>query len=139
MALFKLKPIDTIDFATLVRPVSPNTFLLCPSGFSVSAPEQEAPMFEVSSDTLVSAWLDMIGDQARTVEVDRSDNGFQRTFVQRTWFAGFPDVITVLFIALSTETSTLAVYSRSQYGISDLGANKKRITTWLSALAQRLD
>lgn len=138
MPLFRLKPIDAIDFATLVRPTSPNTYLVCPIGFSVAELDQEAPIFKVSRNTLVSAWLDMIQDQARTVEVDKSDDGYQRTFVQRTWLAGFPDVITVRFIAPSEETATLAIYSRSQYGHGDLGANKKRVTAWLSDLAQRL-
>ena len=138
MPLFGLKPIDEIDFATLVRPTSPNTFLVCPAGFSASAPDQEAPMFNFSPDTLLSAWLGMIGDQPRTLEVNKSDDGLQRTFVQRTWFAGFPDVITVQVIALSSETSTLAIYSRSQYGYGDLGANKKRVTAWLSDLNPKL-
>ncbi len=138
MPLFGLKKIDAIDFATLVRPTSPNTFLVCPASFSLAEADQEAPIFPHSRDTLISAWVDLIRNQTRTVEIVTSGDGFQRTFVQRTRFAGFPDVITVQFIALSTETCTLAVYSRSQYGRSDFGANKKRVTAWLSDLGDLL-
>ena len=138
MALFKLKPIGTIDFARLARPVSPNTYLICPPGFSASAPDQEAPIFPHSRDRLISAWIDLIRNQARVVEIDKSDDGFQRTYVQRTRLAGFPDIITVQFIALSSEACTLAVYSRSQYGRSDFGANRKRVAAWLTDLEKRL-
>ncbi len=32
-------------------------------------------------------------------------------------------------------TGTLAIYSRSVYGRSDFGANKRRITDWLARLS----
>lgn len=138
MDLFKLKPITPIEFATLVRPGSPNTYLVCPTGLSDCGPDKTSPIFEQARDTVLSAWLEMIERQPRTIETNPSTDGYQRTFVQRTRLLGFPDVITVQFISISPESSTLAIYSRSQYGHSDLGANKKRVMAWLSDLENRL-
>ena len=50
-----------------------------------------------------------------------------------TLFA-FPDYISVKFIEIDANTSTLAVLSRSRLGQSDLGVNEKRITAWLAQL-----
>jgi uncharacterized protein (DUF1499 family) len=44
----------------------------------------------------------------------------------------------VRFLETPDGGSTLAVYSRSFYGRSDLGANKKRLDAWLEQLAARL-
>ena len=46
----------------------------------------------------------------------------------------FPDTIQVDFLSLGENRSTLAIYSRSKYGYSDLGTNRARIERWLSRL-----
>jgi uncharacterized protein (DUF1499 family) len=138
MALLKLKPIDAIDFATFSRPTSPNSFLVCPHGFSRAEPDQEAPIYSHSIDSLISAWTKVIAANPRTKEIQRSADGIQRTWVQRSLLMGYPDVITVEFIRLSAESATLAIYSWSQYGHSDFGVNRRRIAAWLSNLSRRL-
>ena len=56
MALFKLKPVETIDFSTLERLPSPNSYLVCPPSFSAADADQEAPIFEPTVQTLLAAW-----------------------------------------------------------------------------------
>ncbi|MEM0922633.1 MAG: DUF1499 domain-containing protein [Pseudomonadota bacterium] len=56
-----------------------------------------------------------------------------RTFVQRSKLVGFPDFLTVKSVPVAGGAS-LVVYSRSQYGYSDLGVNKARVEDWLSKL-----
>jgi uncharacterized protein (DUF1499 family) len=63
-----------------------------------------------------------------------SNDGWQFDYVQRTAYWRLPDIITVRFIETEHGRSTLAVYSRSVYGHSDLGANKARIEAWLAKL-----
>ena len=58
----------------------------------------------------------------------------QYDYVQRSALWRFPDLVTVRFIAVSPETSTVAVFSRAIYG--DLGVNRKRVTAWLRLLGE---
>ncbi len=70
--------------------------------------------------------------------------GTRRTTVRRRpsgqrssgWLGS--DTIVVQFLDRPDSQSTLAIYSRSQLGESDLGANKARIERWLSRLAEQI-
>ena len=76
----------------------------------------------------------MIAHQPRTREIAGNPDTRQYDYMQRSWLFRFPDTVTVRFIALGAGRSTLAVYSRSHYGYSDLGVNQARVRAWLSAL-----
>lgn len=136
MPLFPLKTIESINLATLSRPPSPNTAFAAPIGFSSAAIDLEAPEFGCSAAALADIWELVINDLPRTTEHARSPDGMQRTYVQRTALMGYPDVITLEFVAISDAQSSIAIYSRSQYGYSDMGANKRRVKAWLEALNQ---
>lgn len=139
MALFKLKSIEPINFATLVRPTSPNTYLVCPEGFSAVKPDQEAPIFSAALETVVKAWETVAAEQPRMTEVeDLRTERPQRTYVQRTALMGYPDIITVQIIDMNGDGTSIALYSRSQYGYSDMGANKRRVTDFLIRLEQAI-
>jgi len=56
--------------------------------------------------------------------------------VQRSALFRFPDTVSIEVIPLGDSRSTLAIYSRSTYGYSDLGVNRKRIERWLARLAE---
>lgn len=139
MALFKLKPVEAVDFKSLVRPSSPNTYLLGPPDQISAAVDQPAPVFDCPGSRLIAAWESAVGTFPRMKELDQEQDGQQRTYVQRTAFLGFPDIITVRFMDLDEGKSTLALYSRSQYGYSDAGANRRRVRKLLSALTASLD
>jgi uncharacterized protein (DUF1499 family) len=59
--------------------------------------------------------------------------------VARTATLNFPDLITVQVRADGPAASTLVLYSRSVYGYSDFGANRKRVIAWLAALDTTLN
>ncbi len=92
-------------------------------------------VFDVSVDQLRERWREVVAVQPR-VEL-LAEGGEQFDYVQRSARFRFPDIITVRFISVSPSQSTLAVYSRSVYGKSDFGVNRKRIEAWLSALGGR--
>jgi len=54
---------------------------------------------------------------------------------QRSLIFRFPDTIDIAVIAVGSDKSTLAIYSRSRYGRYDLGANGRRVEGWLEQLA----
>ena len=46
----------------------------------------------------------------------------------------FPDTVRIEFIPVDAERSTLAIYSQSQIGHSDMGVNLERVKRWLKYL-----
>ena len=58
----------------------------------------------------------------------------QAFWVARSAVFNFPDVISAEIRANTPETSTIVLYSRSIYGSSDLGVNRKRLVAWIAAL-----
>ena len=52
----------------------------------------------------------------------------------RTPLLRFPDLVSVEVLLVDGNRSTLAILSRSVYGHSDLGTNRRRVTAWLDTL-----
>lgn len=125
-----------IDFSTLTRHARPNQYLMCPSDFCAAKPDAVSPVYEGPVATLRDRWSIMIARQPRVEQIAVSADGLQYDFIQRSLVMRFPDTITVRFIPLNETQSTLAIYSRSHYGYSDLGVNRQRIEAWLKALQE---
>ncbi len=134
---FVLGPIERakVDFATLVPPKTPNRYLVCPPGLCAAGADAKSPVYAMSAAALETAWRTMIAGQSRIEELDATPGERQYDLVQSSALFGFPDTVTVKFVALTPATSTLAIYSRSHYGFSDLGANKRRVRSWLAQLS----
>jgi len=128
---------SAVDFATLQLGPKPNQYLVCPPGFCQSEPHREAPTYAVSAERLEQAWFEMIERQPRVTRLGSTESA-QYDFEATTALMGYPDTVTVRFIESDEGSSMLAIYSRSHYGHSDLGANKKRIDSWLEMTAQAL-
>jgi uncharacterized protein (DUF1499 family) len=122
-----------MDMAAIVRPASPNTALAGPAGFS-PMPDIVTPSFAVPPDRLYAAILAVSAVQPRTYPAAEYAYIHQAHFVARTAVLNFPDLVTVSVSGPAEGPSTLVVWSRSVYGRSDLGANRKRVETWLGAL-----
>ena len=80
----------------------------------------------------------VIASEPRMTQVASDDGTLTDRYIQRSGRLGFPDTIVVQFFDRGSSRSTLAIYSRSQLGRSDLGANKARIERWLSRLAEHI-
>ena len=59
-------------------------------------------------------------------------------YVARSAVFNFPDLIMAQVQKDGADGSRLILYSRSVYGESDLGVNRKRVETWLAALQTKL-
>ena len=136
MLEFVLGPVEfmAIDFATLKKTPKPNQYLVCPPNFCAEKPDRESPEFEFGAATLSARWQAMAARQPRTSQTASDPASRQIEYVQRSWLFRFPDTVTVQFVPLGAGRSTLAVYSRSHYGHSDMGVNAKRVETWLAAI-----
>ncbi|MGL4240358.1 MAG: DUF1499 domain-containing protein [Beijerinckiaceae bacterium] len=126
-----------VDFETFARGSRPNTALACPSGFCRNAAADFDPgVYPMPEEELRRRFTAAALAEPRVVPVFRNDAPglpTQDRYIQRSGSMSFPDTIDVRFISLTENTSTLAVYSRSQIGYRDFGVNLARIRRWTEA------
>jgi uncharacterized protein (DUF1499 family) len=134
--LFGEPDLGPVAFEQLERRTSPNDALSCPEGVCKAPADIEAMLYPVTARDLRIAFSKMIASEPRLTTVDTNAATLTDRYIQRTGRLGFPDTIVVQFFDRPDGRSTLAIYSRSQLGESDLGANKARIERWLSKLAE---
>ena len=123
-----------VDFANITRSGKPNDFLMCPKDLYADA-DAQAPVFPLSADELRASLHASLQNEPHLTRMDETTSA--ERYVQKTALMRFPDTISVRFIALSATTSTIAIYSRSRLGYSDLGVNKARVERWVAALSEQ--
>jgi hypothetical protein len=74
-----------------------------------------SPIFDMPWDQLREYRKEMIAGTPAILEVSEFEQR-RAVYIQRSPIFGFPDIVTVEFVALGPELSSLAVYSRSCYG-----------------------
>ena len=120
-----------IDFAALARPATPNTYLACPKGRCAAPADEESPVLPVPAARLLELLRATLPAEPQTRLVRDEPDLLRLVLVQRSRVFRFPDTVTVQVFPLPQGGSTLAMYSRSNYGRSDLGVNKARIRRWM--------
>lgn len=128
------------DFETLVRSRTANDALACPPDLCRAESDFDPGVYPGSDEELRRRFTAFALAQPGVVPVYRSDapgRPMQDRYVQRTRLMRFPDTIDVRFIALGNDSSTLAVYSRSQIGRRDFGVNLARIRLWTDSAMVR--
>ena len=118
-----------MDMSALVRPGTSNTALAAPAGFRPE-PDIVTRRYGVPPRQLYDAVRRVALAQPRTYAHVAYDDRLQAHFVARSAVFNFPDLIAVQV----TPDSGLILWSRSVYGESDLGVNRKRLQAWLAAL-----
>lgn len=126
-----------MDVAHLVRPSSPNTALAGPAGFA-PPPDIVTPPYALPSGTLFTLVQAVAASEPRTYQAALYPAQHQAHYVARSAVFNFPDLIMVQVQPAGPGGSFLIIYSRSVYGRSDLGVNRKRVETWLAALQTKL-
>jgi uncharacterized protein (DUF1499 family) len=125
-----LPPPRPIDFATLARPATPNTALAAPAESTPIVPDialapLSRPPEHVRDAVLAAATADSVFDHGAT--------GDQLHWVARSSLFNFPDLITAEITADGNGTR-LILWSRSVYGRSDFGQNRKRLARWITTI-----
>ncbi|HIG23405.1 MAG TPA: DUF1499 domain-containing protein [Henriciella marina] len=127
----------TLSFETLVRPDSPNTYLVLPSSLSSTADADEtSPVFGEPAEALYQRLKMLAGDKDGWTIAAHDDEKKQLEIVATTKLLKFKDDVSVRVFAAKdgVQTSELAVYSRSRLGKYDFKANQKRVHSLLSEL-----
>jgi uncharacterized protein (DUF1499 family) len=123
-----------VNFQELERRDTPNDYLVCPDDYCKKAkPDRMSPVFPMPAAELKKRVAVLLSKAPRTQIVSSDDTHIVAE--QRSAVFGFPDTIDIAIIAVAADTSTVAIYSRSRYGYSDLGANGRRVDGWLEKLA----
>jgi uncharacterized protein (DUF1499 family) len=125
-----------LDLRTLVRPKSPNHYLVAPAGYGGAAADTEAPRFALAPAELAEVVRRVALGERRTALVGEARERLAIEVVQRTPVLRFPDSITIEVLPSEDGGATLALYSRSRYGYGDFGVNRRRVERWLGLIAQ---
>jgi uncharacterized protein (DUF1499 family) len=128
-----LPPPAPLDMTRLVRPASPNTALAAPAGF-VPAPDVVTRRYDATPERLFAAVQSVALSRPRTFAHAVFPDRRQAHFVVRSRLVNFPDLVAVQV----TPESELILWSRSVYGRSDFGVNRRRLEEWLVALDSAL-
>jgi uncharacterized protein (DUF1499 family) len=122
-----------MDVTQIVRPSSPNTALAAPAGF-VPAPDTITPDYAVPPLRLFRVVEEVAAGEPRTYPAVTYASALQAHWVVRSAVFNFPDLVMAQILPGEAGGSRLVLYSRSVYGYSDLGANRKRVGEWLAAI-----
>lgn len=136
--VFGAPDLGPVNFETLVRRSRPNDALAAPDGLCRNArPDFATPVYAVPAERLRAIVAEVAHADAETQIVFSAQWEEQDRYVARSPVMRFPDTINVRVIPIAADASTLALYSRSQIGLSDLGVNRKRLERWLDRIAAR--
>ena len=130
----RLKPGEAVRLSELRSPLPKNGFLACPPNYCAASEAIKSPVFDMAWDRLRDYWVEMISGERRIVRA-AADLGPRRyAYIQHSPVFRFPDIVTVEFVPLGPDRSSLALYSRSRYGEYDFAKNRKRVERWLFLL-----
>jgi uncharacterized protein (DUF1499 family) len=131
-----LRPDEVINFASRNSSGRDNVFAMCPPRFCTPEADRESPIFELPWERLRDYWREVIAAQQSIEQVAADAEQRRFTYIQRSPVLRFPDIVTVEFVALGDDKSSLAIDSRSRYGKGDLGVNRRRVMDWMDLLQQ---
>ena len=126
-----------MDVAHIIRPSSPNTALAGPQGFT-PPPDIVTPPYQVPAGRLFALVRSVADGQPRTYQAALYPDQLQVHYVVRSAVLNFPDLVMLQVRPDGPDSSALIVYSRSVYGRSDFGVNRKRVEAWLAALQTKI-
>src|SRR5437667_4538770 len=101
-----------VDFATPVRPSSPNTYLVCPKERCAAVADEDGPIYAVPAAQLFARAQTLLSAAPRTEVAQKQPELLRLVLVQRSAFFRFPDTITLQAFPLPDGMSTLAIYSQ---------------------------
>ncbi|HSP23633.1 MAG TPA: DUF1499 domain-containing protein [Saliniramus sp.] len=128
-----------VDFASLERTSAPHDALACPEGFCGSARiDIVTPVYPIAGSELRSIVREVASRQPETQIVYSARWDEEDRYVVRSKGLRFPDTVNARIFGAGDQGSTLALYSRSQIGYSDMGVNERRLRIWLGEIEERV-
>ncbi|HTZ78364.1 MAG TPA: DUF1499 domain-containing protein [Stellaceae bacterium] len=131
-----LQPGEQVDFARLALGARDNVYLLCPREPAICSapPDGASPVFALGAMALRDRLLQMVAEEPRVRLISEDAAHRHLVFIARSVLLRFPDIVTVEILPMGPGQSTLAILSRSRYGRSDFGVNRRRVEAWIAKL-----
>lgn len=133
----RLQPGEEVDIARLRAPLPQPSFLSCPPGYC-DGKAAASPEFSLPWQQLRDAWRRMMAEEPRVVELRDEPRQRRIVYVVHTRLLAFPDIVTIEFVPLAADRSSIALFSRARYGRYDFGKNRERGEHWLRELQRRV-
>jgi hypothetical protein len=130
----RLAPNEVVNIAELRSPLPKPSFLACPDGYCSAAEAVASPVFDQPWNRLFEYWKEVVSGEKRLMNATADPDSRRFVYIQRSATFRFPDVITVEFLPLGPDRSSIAIFSRSRYGKYDFEKNRKRVEKWLVLL-----
>ena len=125
---------EAINITDLRSPLVQPSFLACPPHYCSAAEAVASPLFNLQWDRLRQYWIEVVAGQPRGVSLRTNEDPARLVYIQHSPVFRFPDIITVEFVPLGPNRSSVAIFSRSRYGKYDFAKNRKRVEKWLVLL-----
>ncbi|MGC6499629.1 MAG: DUF1499 domain-containing protein [Henriciella sp.] len=128
-----------LDFNAVKRRPRPNSCLVAPEGFCPTGLTDEiAPVIPVPPKALFERLCTYAQTQSLWQDQATDETTLQFRCVARTRLMRFADDVDIQVLpAPQPDHSTLAIFSRSRVGYSDLGTNARRVGTILAHLTSK--
>jgi Protein of unknown function (DUF1499) len=130
----RLASSEAVSLAELRSPLRQPRFLACPPHYCPADEAVASPVFDLPWNRLHDYWIEVISPEKRMVSVAADAGSRRYVYVQHSPTFRFRDVVTVEFVQLGPDRSSIAIYSQSRYGQFDFGKNRKRVERWLVLL-----
>jgi uncharacterized protein (DUF1499 family) len=130
----RLAPGEAVNLGYLHSPLPKPGFLFCPPGYCPAAEAVASPVFALPWERLRDYWTEVISGEKRVEAIAADPDDRRFVYIHHSPTFRFPDIITVEFVPLGPNRSSIAIYSRSRYGHYDFGKNRKRVGKWLFLL-----
>ena len=131
---------DLIEFPALKRPSRPNNWLVAPDGFAgLVQVNEQAPVFDKTPKQVFDVVMDLVLERIEWRLRASDPDTWRISFVAVTPLMKFKDDVYVQAVPVTGETgrSSVAIYSGSRIGYSDLGTNAKRVNELLELIGTR--
>ncbi len=131
---------DLIEFPALKRPARPNNCLVAPDGFTGMVPvDDSAPVFDKTPKQVFGVVMDLVLERIEWRLRASDPDTLRISFIAVTPLLKFKDDVYVQAVPVDGEAgrSSVAIYSGSRIGYSDLGTNAKRVKELLELIGTR--
>lgn len=128
---------EIVEITKVQKTPKPNQYLVCPEGFCEENIDSTSPVFNAPVDKIRQILANLESKDVSLTKVNVDTAGMREKYVMRSPFWKFPNLISVEYIPLENDQSTIAIYAQAQLGQSDLNANKAFIDQLLSEISSQ--
>lgn len=131
-------PVDFLAFDSFTRTGRPSEFLMAPEDATAAPVDAVSPIFPVTPEEIVQAFVAVINETPRATVLAISDDGLALEVAQRSATFGFIDFISIRAYPAGEDLASFAIYSRARVGYYDFGVNRDRVLEWVDRVRARI-